>query len=269
MVVLLVYRKYTGSGKGRTRRILKRQGAMNSKQSFNKKLTRLTILQAAKELFVEKRYRAISVDEIARCAGVTKRTVYGHFPSKLALFVHVFDDYLEQLHLQLTKLIKKDLPLDKLLRELTDALFTFTRQNEKFMRLFWTMGSEEFDGHIPDELIRRIKMWNRAMMDEVISVIKRPGNREMLGSFDPELLYHLMSAINKGIFLHTNKSDRFKIAAIDPDTLYRLMIDLIEKGLFGTMRDVTRTDGTDSEGISETAGTESAAGVIRRRNALL
>jgi len=228
---------------------------MNSKHSFNKKLTRLTILQAARELFVEKRYRNITVDEIARHAGVTKRTVYSHFPSKLALFVHVFDDYLEQLHLQLTKLIKKDLPLDKLLRELTDALFTFTKQNEKFMRLFWTMGSEEFDGHIPDELIRRIKMWNRAMVAEVTGVIEKPQNRDLLRNYDPELLYHLMSAINKGIFLHTNKSDRFKIATIDPDRLYTLMIELIERGLFGQMRDVTTMDDADKAKISKTAGT--------------
>lgn len=238
------------------------RGAMNSKQSFNKKLTRLGILQAAKELFVEKHYRNISVDEIARHAGVTKRTVYSHFPSKLALFVHVFDDHLEQLHLQLTCLIRNDIPLERLMRELTEALFAFTKENEKFMRLFWTMGSEEFDGPIPDELTGRIKMWNRAMMDDVISVIERHRDRKLLGGYEPELLYHLMSAMNKGIFLHANKSDRFKIASINPEDLYALMIELIEKGLFSDLQGGTLSDNADR--IGEQPGAADTEGVPRQ-----
>ncbi len=43
------------------------------------------VLHAANELFYRSGFSSVSVDEIARAAGVTKRTLYYHFPSKAAL----------------------------------------------------------------------------------------------------------------------------------------------------------------------------------------
>jgi AcrR family transcriptional regulator len=45
-----------------------------------------SIVQTAKQLFSEHGFERISVDEIARQAGVTKATVYSYFGSKEALF---------------------------------------------------------------------------------------------------------------------------------------------------------------------------------------
>ncbi|HUX43722.1 MAG TPA: helix-turn-helix domain-containing protein, partial [Terracidiphilus sp.] len=45
------------------------------------------ILAAATELFSGSAYSAVSVDEIARQAGLTKMTVYQHFKSKEQLFL--------------------------------------------------------------------------------------------------------------------------------------------------------------------------------------
>lgn len=215
---------------------------MAEKNGVTRKVIHLNIMQAAKELFLEKRYSAITVDEIAKRAGVTKRTVYGHFPSKLALFVHMFDDYLQQLQLELLRVLKIETEPLVLLRNLADALFHFTRENERFMRLFWTLGSDEFEGVIPEELIERIKLWNRSMIFEVTRVVKKNGGERLFERYDPELLYHLMSAINKGIFLHTNKSDKFRIATIDPEHLYQLMMGIVERGIFGMSRDVEATE---------------------------
>lgn len=47
------------------------------------------ILEAGKLVFFEEGYATASMDRIAERAGVTKRTVYAHFPSKQALFAAV------------------------------------------------------------------------------------------------------------------------------------------------------------------------------------
>jgi len=177
------------------------------------------------------------MDEIARQSGITKKTLYNYFPSKLALYVHVFDEKLQQLHNELTRCASRELPTDKLILALFNTLFTFTKNNEKFMRLFWTLDSDEFGGVIPEELIQRIKIWTKAMSDVVISVVRNGQQEGYLTNRDPALLIHLMSAVNKGIFIHTNKESRFSIADIDPEVLYKEYIALISTGLFKPLAD--------------------------------
>jgi AcrR family transcriptional regulator len=52
--------------------------------------TRRTVLQAAREAFVEHGYAAASTTAIARQAGVTRGALYHHFPDKSALFRAAF-----------------------------------------------------------------------------------------------------------------------------------------------------------------------------------
>jgi AcrR family transcriptional regulator len=58
-------------------------------------LTRARILEAAARLFYRRGIRAVSVDELAESASVTKVTVYKHFRSKdnlIASCLHMLDD---------------------------------------------------------------------------------------------------------------------------------------------------------------------------------
>src|ERR1700743_2647952 len=50
------------------------------------------ILEAASELFLEQGYGAVSMDQIARAAGVSKATVYAHFESKENLFAAIIQN---------------------------------------------------------------------------------------------------------------------------------------------------------------------------------
>ena len=205
---------------------------MPGKKEFNQELKRLTILNAAKKLFIEKKYNTITVDEIAKIAGITKRTLYLYYPSKLALFIHVFDKHLQDLHQQLAKGTKQDLPIKELIISLIQILHRFTKKNEKFMRLFWTLDSDEFNGNIPEELLLRITVWTRAMFEDLIKIVELGQREGVIVDYNPELLIHLLSALNKGIFIHTNKESRFSIADIDPDSLYEIAVNLLSAGLF-------------------------------------
>ncbi len=53
---------------------------------------RQQVLQAAAELFITQGYGAVSMDAVARAAGVSKATLYAHFASKDALFATIVGD---------------------------------------------------------------------------------------------------------------------------------------------------------------------------------
>jgi AcrR family transcriptional regulator len=53
---------------------------------------RLQITQAAERLFLAHGYGAVSMDQVARTANVSKATLYAYFPSKDALFATIVSD---------------------------------------------------------------------------------------------------------------------------------------------------------------------------------
>ncbi|OLP01029.1 hypothetical protein BVU76_17215 [Mycolicibacterium porcinum] len=54
--------------------------------------TRSALVAAARALFVERGYAAVSTGDIARVAAVTRNALYYHFPTKEAVFRAVYED---------------------------------------------------------------------------------------------------------------------------------------------------------------------------------
>lgn len=57
---------------------------------------RKAILEGAVTVFTQTGFEASSMDHIADVAGVSKRTIYNHFPSKEVLFQEIVADFLKQ-----------------------------------------------------------------------------------------------------------------------------------------------------------------------------
>ncbi len=90
---------------------------MNAPQRLTDR-KRLAILQAAAEQFRAHGFEASSMDKIAALAGVSKRTVYNHFPSKDELFAETL---IQLFHSSASKLelpYRKEVPLREQLTEL-------------------------------------------------------------------------------------------------------------------------------------------------------
>jgi len=98
--------------------------------------TREAILEAASELFSRDEYRAVSMDELARCARVAKGTLYHHFGSKEALFQALVRDRSRRMLEMLRGVIDGRDPVDRKLRSLTVHTFMFFVKYPAFFRLW-------------------------------------------------------------------------------------------------------------------------------------
>ncbi|OEF97161.1 TetR/AcrR family transcriptional regulator [Desulfuribacillus alkaliarsenatis] len=92
------------------------------------------LLQKAEELFIKRGYKNVSIDEIAAYAGISKVTIYKHFDSKEALFIHIVTDITDK-HYNLLESNLNSIPsaVDKL-----HYLFSFSiESHRKYSQAFY------------------------------------------------------------------------------------------------------------------------------------
>ncbi|CAI8860760.1 TetR/AcrR family transcriptional regulator, regulator of autoinduction and epiphytic fitness [Pseudomonas jessenii] len=82
---------------------------------------RQAIIQAAINEFRDNGFEITSMDKIAATAGVSKRTVYNHFPSKEELFAEILNQLWTRVTAEQETAYRPDLPLREQLRGLLMA----------------------------------------------------------------------------------------------------------------------------------------------------
>ncbi|MBC7248029.1 MAG: TetR/AcrR family transcriptional regulator [Actinobacteria bacterium] len=142
--------------------------------------SRPLIVAAALKAFAAKNYDGASMADIARAAGITKRAIYRHFPSKRELFYavrnEVYDAIVENLW--------RELPPARDFTELADAIMRahlrFCKENPDMLRIVVNTVSEaatrEFQQNIEGLLADRAGD---------INALVRAGIEE--GTLDPSL----------------------------------------------------------------------------------
>jgi TetR/AcrR family transcriptional regulator, mexJK operon transcriptional repressor len=86
---------------------------------------RAAIITCAHKMFFERGLEAVRIEEIAEAAGVSKMTIYSHFPDKTALFEAVVELQSTQMERAFADLRPGDGPVDIVLTGLGDALLSF------------------------------------------------------------------------------------------------------------------------------------------------
>lgn len=70
------------------------------------------IFMAAAELFAEKGYSGVSVDEIAQKVGIKASSIYNHYSSKQEIIDSLLDHYLDRMELFYDRLVQTDIDTD-------------------------------------------------------------------------------------------------------------------------------------------------------------
>ena len=105
---------------------------------------RENIIVSARELFNKYSFDKVSMDEIAKKAGVTKKTIYHHFRDKQELFQYFISEELEKMRKKIEATEKKkESFLEKISEDLNNIL-AVSKDNQLLINLIREKESENF-----------------------------------------------------------------------------------------------------------------------------
>jgi len=172
--------------KEKTRRALGRP-----KASGNERPTKEIILQTATHLFLRDGFQKVSVEDIAKEAGMTKATVYYYFETKAELFKEAMVSLMERIRGHIVQFLRTDKPLYDRLYDviLAHLQATNTFDLEGFMR--------ESRTSLSMEQIQEIKIAEENMFDSIEQAFIEAMEKGEIPSIHAKFAAHSYMALAK------------------------------------------------------------------------
>lgn len=142
---------------------------------------RRQIVEGARKIFLDRGFEGASMGEIARCAGVSKGTLYVYFQNKEQLFCAIMEEE-RRSHLKATFSIDASLPVAEALNDFGRRLLTFLLLPTTIAAMRTAMGIAErmpevgrtFYQRGPGQTIRVVKDYLTAMTEAGLLDIPDP-----------------------------------------------------------------------------------------------
>lgn len=153
--------------------------AYRSKTTRRKK----KIIQVATQLFSEKSYHDVTIDEVAAKAGIAKGTIYLYFESKEKLYLEILEYGFESIESLIENEVAKTDPASEKLKKVLRLIFGFYRQNLDVLRILSRDETHlirehyQFTEHWRE---RRIKLYEKILEKGVKEGSFRPLNTKLL-----------------------------------------------------------------------------------------
>ena len=122
------------------------------------------VINTARNLFTEYGYKKVSMDEIAKQSGVTKKTIYTYFKDKDSMFKYFIDEELYHMKRNIEKMEKSKKSIIEQLTKATYELLNY-RKNSKFFN--------QLSKDIKQENKEKFSSFAKLYDDEIINYIEQ------------------------------------------------------------------------------------------------
>lgn len=149
------------------------------------------VINTARDLFQKYGYKKVSMDEIAKISGVTKKTIYTYFKDKDSMFLYFIEEELQKMKRKIEKKNNSGLPfIEVVATNLYDMLIF--RKNSM---LISTISKEIKNGN--DKCCDFLKVYD----DEILSYIEKKINLEIKKGNIKKCDAHLTAFIIYKVFI--------------------------------------------------------------------
>lgn len=189
------------------------------------------ILEAAKEVFLEKGFEFATVEEIAQRAELGKGTVYSYFRGKEEIALALLSEGVEELFKQVEKILDEGGDPVEALRNLGRTLFGYYRENRAFFRIFVFGRRKGPELVIPEEFLRPQIERGRRCMERFALLIRRGMEEGRFRRGDPWKMGLLCWALLGGLLFHCEDEIYREIMGLDLGDLEEEALEFCLRGL--------------------------------------
>jgi AcrR family transcriptional regulator len=115
------------------------------------------VTEVARELFTKYGYKKVSMDEIAKQSGVTKKTIYTYFKDKEELFTYFIFEELETIKKKVEKKEKEDLPFIEKVSSSIWIILSYRNKSSFFKNILEDKENENFLKIYDEDILKYIE----------------------------------------------------------------------------------------------------------------
>lgn len=183
------------------------------------------LMEKAEELFVRRGYKAVTMDEIAKKAGISKMTIYGHFSSKEELFLEVVLSLMDRSYLFIENKIKE---ISGVLGKI-HFLMGFNMETSKDYSLAFYHDVMTLP-YVKEKLLEEKYRMSKILFEEIINEGVAKGEiRKVNVAFVTDMLIMIIDGFAKK---YSNKINNRE----DRDSIVENFYDFLKHGLLGEKR---------------------------------
>lgn len=187
------------------------------------------ILNTAKELFAEKGFSNVTLDDIATVIEFSKGTIYTHFKSKEEIYALILLNHLNVLLTNLKEAAKTYKNTASCIRNCLDTYIKFYRKHREYFQLLFFIDLVSNQYRIPRELLKEIQRQKIACLIELQNVIKKGmASKEIRKDYPFTQIALVLWGMTNGV-IHLAESNQIK--KDDLDRLINVGFEIAIKGL--------------------------------------
>ena len=192
------------------------------------------ILRAAREVFFQRGFHTVTVDDIAVAAEVGKGTVYLYFDTKETILAHLLLEGLDMLvaELEAAYAAIRRLAARTRLRRMADAYLKFFQQHPEYYRLLMAFDRDQFlRAAIDPEVYQEVHTRSLNGIEWLERAVKQAQTEGLITVENPREAAGVLWAGLNGVLVLLSHPLRAEIIATDLESLYGTMTEVLIGGL--------------------------------------
>ena len=180
------------------------------------------IVDAARKLFYKFGFKKVSMDEIAREAGVTKKTIYRYFDSKEALLEYFIQEELQNMKAIIEEVESKNLDFFETVNEATCKLLKYRKEKD-----FLNIISKEAEWLKNPIIIKNLELIDTQIQNYIKSKLQKAKEKGFIEFTDLDVTSFLVYKMYMALILEWTDKDK----TMDEQMIANSISEIIKKGL--------------------------------------